>query len=132
MPTETENIRSNKASPFLVSRLSVREKTYGLRFLERTIVNSWWVILSILVSGFIYDRAIQKLHVEELRLQNKVSSLQKEILSAQEEQHQLELHLQHWDDSTIVESALIQRLGLVPKGYIKICITKNKQPENKD
>ncbi|WP_108896493.1 hypothetical protein [Chlamydia serpentis] len=115
-----------------MSRLSVREKTYGLRFLERTIVNSWWVILSILVSGFIYDRAIQKLHVEELRLQNKVSSLQKEILSAQEEQHQLELHLQHWDDSTIVESALIQRLGLVPKGYIKICITKNKQPENKD
>ncbi|WP_100934859.1 hypothetical protein [Candidatus Chlamydia corallus] len=114
-----------------MSKVSVREKSWGFRLLEEAMVNSWWVILSILIGGFVYDRAIQKLHVEELRLQSKVSSLCKEIFSAQEEQRQLQLHLQHWQDSTAIEAALIQRLGLIPKGYMKICIAPKQQSESK-
>ncbi|AAP98336.1 hypothetical protein CpB0405 [Chlamydia pneumoniae TW-183] len=132
MQTEKESIKSNKASPYLVSKVSVRKKNWGFRLLEEVMIKSWWVIFSILIGGFVYDRAIQELRTEELRLQSKVSSLCQDILSAQEKQRQLQLHLQHWQDSAAIEAALIQRLGLIPKGYKKLCVSPKQQSENKD
>ncbi|ANH79125.1 hypothetical protein [Candidatus Chlamydia sanziniae] len=96
------------------------QKVPWLRWLEEGVINSWWVILSVLISGFIYDRAIHEVQQEELRLQSRVTLLQEKILKTKEEQIQLQLHLEHWDIPAVIESALIQRLGLIPKGYVKV------------
>lgn len=39
-----------------------------LKLLGETVLNSWWVILSVFIGGFIYDRASIQLKHEELRL----------------------------------------------------------------
>ncbi|AFS19435.1 putative membrane protein [Chlamydia psittaci CP3] len=70
-----------------------------------------------------YDRAIRELKQEESRLQKRVSELQEKIFCAEEEQKELRLHIQCWDNPVVIESALIRRLGLIPKGYTKICFS---------
>ncbi|EPJ32605.1 putative membrane protein, partial [Chlamydia psittaci 06-1683] len=57
------------------------------------------------------------------RLQKRVSELQEKIFCAEEEQKELRLHIQCWDNPVVIESALIRRLGLIPKGYTKICFS---------
>ncbi|BAE81376.1 conserved hypothetical protein [Chlamydia felis Fe/C-56] len=99
------------------------QKVHWQRFLEEIVVNSWWLILCMLISGFTYDRAIHQLKQEEMRLKNRVSELQAKILCAEEEQKELRLHIQHWDNPAVIESALIRRLGLIPKGYTKVCFS---------
>ncbi|WP_348663956.1 hypothetical protein [Chlamydia vaughanii] len=91
--------------------------------LEEVVVNSWWLILCMLISGFIYDRAINELKQEETRLQKRANGLQEKIVCAEKEQKELRLHIQYWDDPMVIESALIRRLGLVPKGYTKVCFS---------
>ncbi|EPP35652.1 hypothetical protein CP10139811_0017 [Chlamydia ibidis] len=95
-------------------------KILWLRCFEEIIVNSWWLILCILIGRFVYDRAIGNLHQEEQRLKSRVTYIQGQILRAEEKQKELRLHIQHWDDPLVIEAALIQRLGLVPKGYTKV------------
>lgn len=99
------------------------QKVHWQKCLDEIVVNSWWLVLCILISGFMYDRAIRELKQEESRLQKRVSELQEKILCAEEEQKELRLHIQHWDNPVVIESALIRRLGLIPKGYTKICFS---------
>ncbi|EPP38089.1 hypothetical protein [Chlamydia avium] len=96
------------------------------KHLEEIVVNSWWLILFMLIGGFVYDRAIHELQREELRLQKRVSELQEKIFLAEEKQKKLRLHIQYWDNPAVIESALICRLGLIPKGYTKVCFSSIK------
>ncbi|WP_375793306.1 hypothetical protein O1W69_04170 [Chlamydia sp. 12-01] len=108
------------------------QKVHWQKCLEEIVVNSWWLILCMLISGFTYDRAIHELKQEERRLQNRVSGLQEKILYAEKEQKELRLHIQHWDDPAVIESALIRRLGLIPKGYTKVCFSPIIESKNMD
>ncbi|WP_201456836.1 hypothetical protein [Chlamydia sp. 17-3921] len=106
------------------------QKTSWLKLLGELITSSWWVILSILISGFIYDRAILELRNEEQRLRKRKSLLQTQIIYAQNNQKKLQRHLQFWDHPAVIEAALIQRLGLIPKGYMKIHFALQQENKN--
>ncbi|WP_246481885.1 hypothetical protein [Chlamydiifrater volucris] len=88
---------------------------------EECIINSWWVVLLFLVGMFIYDRAIRKLSEEETRLRNRLCSLEKKISHAQELRSDLILRIENRSRPEAVEMILMERLGLIPKGYIKVC-----------
>ncbi|ETF37968.1 hypothetical protein CpecG_0653 [Chlamydia pecorum MC/MarsBar] len=107
-------------------------KMSWLKLLGETVLNSWWVILSLFIGGFIYDRASIQLKHEELRLKKRVSLLQEQITHAQEKQQSLQQHLCHWNDPIVIESALIQKLGLIPKGYTKICFFPKSETQNNE
>lgn len=85
------------------------------------LVSSWWLILFLLISGFIYDRAIVQLEHETTRLQNRVMNLHMQIQTAQLQKTEMQAHLNAWNSPKVLEYALIHRLGLVPQGYSKVC-----------
>lgn len=92
------------------------------------IVSSWWLILFLLVSGFIYDRAMAQLEQETVRLQGRVADLQMQIHTAQIKKQEMQSHLNMWNSPTVLECALIHRLGLIPKGYVKVCFSQEPSP----
>lgn len=70
---------------------------------------------------FIYDRAVRKLSDEEARLRSRLGSLKKEIFLAQELRKDLVLRIENRSRPEAVEMMLMERLGLIPRGYIKVC-----------
>ncbi|ANG66431.1 hypothetical protein [Chlamydia gallinacea] len=102
------------------------QKVTWSKHLEELVLNSWWLILCILIGGFVYDRAIHELRKEELRLQKRASELREKIFLADKKQKELRLHIQHWNSPSVIESALICRLGLIPQGYTKVCFSPVK------
>ena len=102
------------------------QKITWSKHLEELVLNSWWLILCILIGGFVYDRAIHELRKEELRLQKRASELREKIFLADKKQKELRLHIQHWNSPSVIESALICRLGLIPQGSTKECFSPVK------
>lgn len=101
--------------------------------LEEVVINSWWLILCMLIGGFVYDRAMHALKQEEQRLRKRAADFHSQIALAEQKQHALRLHIQNWDNPSIVESALILKLGLIPKDYTKVCfIPSNKTSRHID
>lgn len=96
-------------------------KASYLHVIFEFLVASWWVILFLLITGFIYDRAVAQLQREELRLQNRVSELQTQIHVAQIKKQDMQLHLYTWNSPEVLEYALIHKLGLIPQNYMKVC-----------
>lgn len=94
----------------------------AFRCIEEILVNSWWLVFSLLIGCFIYDRAMQKLLVEEERLRGRVVSLNQKIDKEGQRQEFFLSYIHHWDSPKVVEKALIYRFGLVPKGYVKVCL----------
>ncbi|MBQ8498440.1 hypothetical protein [Chlamydia sp.] len=105
-------------------------------YIEEIVIRSWWLILYLLGGGFVYDRAISQLCTQELRLQQRVAHLKARLEEALDQQQEFSTHLASWDNPSVVELALIRKLGLVPKGYEKICFqdpsVPQKIPENKN
>lgn len=106
------------------------QKVAWYKHLEEVIINSWWLILCMLIGGFVYDRAIHELQREELRLQKRVLELQEKIILAEDKQKELRLHIQYWNSPSVMESALICKLGLIPRGYTKVCFSPNKNQKH--
>ncbi|AAF39173.1 hypothetical protein C6H88_01595 [Chlamydia muridarum str. Nigg] len=98
-----------------------KKQTSWFGYVEEIVIRSWWLILYLLGGGFVYDRAISQLHVQELRLQQRVFHLKSRLEEALDKQQEFSTHLASWDNPQVIELALIHKLGLVPKGYEKIC-----------
>lgn len=114
-----ENIRNSTVLRLLLFSMAKQISYWQASF--ELLVSSWWLILFLLISGFIYDRAIVQLTQETTRLQNRVTDLQLQIQTAQIKRTEMQSHLKAWNSSEVLEYALIHRLGLIPKGFAKVC-----------
>lgn len=112
--------------------MASKKPIFGFRYIEELVIRSWWLILYLLGGGFVYDRAISQLRAQELRLQQRVFHLKTRLEKAQDKQQALSTHLAFWDNPQVIELALIHKLGLVPKGYEKICFQDQPQAEKND
>lgn len=97
------------------------KKTLYLHAIFEFLISSWWVVVFLLITGFIYDRAVAQLRCEELRLQNRVSELQTQTHLPQIKKQNMQSHLHAWNTPSVLEYALIHKLGLIPQNYIKVC-----------
>ncbi|WP_162471267.1 hypothetical protein [Chlamydia trachomatis] len=107
--------------------MASKKQTSWFRYMEECVIRSWWLILCLLGGGFVYDRAISQLCTQELRLQQRMFHLKSHLKEALEKQQELSAHLASWDDPKVIELALIHKLGLVPKGYEKICFQNSQK-----
>ena len=112
--------------------MASKKPIFGFRYIEELVIRSWWLILYLLGGGFVYDRAISQLRAQELRLQQRVFHLKTRLEKAQNKQQALSTHLAFWYNPQVIELALIHKLGLVPKGYEKICFQDQPQAGKND
>lgn len=103
-----------------------------VRLLDIIFVKSWWVIFCFLITIFLYKKSSQELQLEFSNLNGKCFVLKKKIYQEQHHQNELKLHLENWDDPAVIESALIKKLGLIPKGYVKINIPQKRSISSTD
>ena len=114
MQSEAVNIRSNKESR------SPLCSTGRSRLFEEIILKSWWMILFFLICFLAYDQAAKRRECEEQKLRQKLQQLtmaKQEALSLQEE---LKREIASQEDESSIELVLMQKLGLVPEGLIKV------------
>lgn len=80
----------------------------------------WWVIAIILVSYMIYSQSLQKKIWAHTQLLSTLSNLEQAKISALEEREDLLLKLDSFSDSEWIQLTLMQKLGVVPEGKVKI------------
>ncbi len=80
----------------------------------------WWVIAITLISYMIYFQSIQKKILIHTQLLSTLSNLEQDKLNAFEEREDLLLKLDSFSDIEWIQLTLMQKLGVVPEGKIKI------------
>ena len=86
----------------------------------------WWVFLFLLVVFVGYTHAIKKKEKQIQEIQTRIEYLQdeKDYLSAQNDDLMLKLNSQ--SDPAWIEQVLMQEIGLVPEGQMKVHFTKQE------
>jgi cbb3-type cytochrome oxidase subunit 3 len=99
------------------------------RLFEELVLKSWWTILFFLICFFAYDQAAKRRVREEEKLRDKLEQLllaKEEALAIQEE---FKRDIRSQSDERWIELLLMQKLGLVPEGQIKVhFVKKNRVP----
>lgn len=99
--------------------LDTPEKKRSVIF-DQCIIKSWWVILFSLLCLFLYDGAIKNRALEESKLLKKKQTVLDLQNRAQAMQESWLAQIESQEDPEWIELVLMQRLGLVPEGAIKV------------
>ncbi len=91
-----------------------------VRAIERLAVRFWWVALFLLLSYMIYERATKRRHDEYVALNTHWEQLQTQRIDALFERNRLEREIASRGNSAYIELLLMQEIGLVPQGQIKV------------
>lgn len=83
-------------------------------------INNWWVIAFILVVFVVYFQASQKKKNQLFELRKVAFILQEEKKQITKENEELNLRLMSQNDPNWIELMLIEKLGVVPEGQIKV------------
>jgi hypothetical protein len=84
------------------------------------IMRSWWVILFSLVCFALFEHAVKKEESDYAKLYEHLMVLQTAKEEGLKIQHALHLQVNSESDPAWIELTLMQRLGLVPEGHIKV------------
>ncbi len=87
---------------------------------------SWWFFLFIILCLFSYNQAIQKKKEEIAFLEKKRTLIEKEKETLLEQKEDLMDRIASKDDPDWIEQVLMKKLGVVPKGYMKVYFKKEK------
>ena len=83
-------------------------------------INNWWVIAFILLVFVVYFQASQKKKKQLLELRKVAFVLQEEKKQIIKENEELTLRIMSQNDPNWIELMLIEKLGVVPEGQIKV------------
>lgn len=86
----------------------------------RTFLKNWWVVAFIFMTFGFYLQAIHQKNLLVKTLQERVGYLSQEIRKAQEENEELRLRIQSWDDPEWIELVLKEHLGVAQEGETKV------------
>lgn len=90
------------------------------KFIEKTLFQTWWVILFILFCYGAYEHTLEKYRHEYSFLYSRLEELQFEKKEALKVQENLQLQINSQSDPQWIELTLMKGLGVVPEGYKKI------------
>lgn len=83
----------------------------------------WWVLLICFFSYFAYDQVIKQRLAELAEVEHQLSLLEAEKRLAFNEKEDLLLKINSQNDPAWIELMLMQELGVVPEGHIKVHFT---------
>lgn len=83
-------------------------------------IKNWWVIAFILIVFVVYFQASQKKKHQLLELRKVAFVLQEEKKQIIKENDELNLRIMSQRDPNWIELMLIEKLGVVPEGQIKV------------
>lgn len=89
------------------------------KFVKITI-NSWWVILFMLVCIIGYDMGIKKRKLAIIEMREKYNNLLVQKNLALSKKEDLSLKLASQSDPSWIEQVLMKELGVVPENKIKV------------
>lgn len=91
----------------------------------RQVVNSWWVVVFLIVVYCLGLKSFAKKQDSILNLKNQVAFLSNQKDLAMQKKYDLERQIISQKDPAFVEMILMKRLGVVPEGHVKICFKKS-------
>ena len=91
-----------------------------MRAIERMALRFWWVVLFLLLCYMVYERAMKRLHDDHTALKVQWEQLDTQRHHALVLRHQLNREIASQGDATYNELLLMQELGLVPQGQVKV------------
>ncbi len=91
-----------------------------MRFLERLCIESWWVLLCLLLMLIVYERSSSWRQEELTRLKGQLEALERDKAEAVALFVDLTLQINSQSDPEWVELVLRKGLGLVPEKQTKV------------
>jgi hypothetical protein len=98
-----------------------------VKVLEEVLIQSWWVILFILLCYMVYEQGIRKRNEDFAKLHEQYKELLKEKQKSMATQKELHLKVNSESDPAWIELTLMKGLGLVPEGQTKVLFIKEGQ-----
>ena len=98
-----------------------------LQKIEKTLINSWWVILFVLGCYLSYENGLQKKDQDLAKLQFQHTELQKRKKQLLLQQEDLKRQINSQSDPEWVELVLMKGLGLTPEGQTKVLFTNQRE-----
>lgn len=90
------------------------------RVFDELVLKSWWTILFFFLSLFGYEQAGHRRKMEEDQLKYKMHQIEQAIEQEKLLQEELQRELHSLNDPSSLELILMDKLGLVPEGQIKV------------
>ena len=87
-------------------------------------VNNLWVIFFVLGAYLFFTHASTKKGAMIAQLEKQVNTFKGEIVAAREMREELLLRIESQNDPRWIEMVLMQKLGLVPEGQLKVLFQK--------
>ena len=84
----------------------------------------WWVLLFCLVCYVTYDQVIKKRTKDLAEVEYQIGLLEREKQLVCNEKEDLVLKIHSQSDPAWIELMLMQELGVVPEGHLKVYFTK--------
>lgn len=100
--------------------MALRSGRQVAQAIEEVTLRSWWVIVFLLVSYFVFERAVYWHHREYETFAVRLYSLESERARCLLRQEELRLQVFSQSDPDWIELTLIRRLGVVPEGETKV------------
>jgi len=94
---------------------------------EYIIIKFWWVFLFIIISFLGFDRLTKKKNKEIYNYKKNFLALEKEKNQEKEKRDFLNLRINSQNDPEWIELILMKKLGVVPKGKIKVRFVEKNQ-----
>jgi hypothetical protein len=94
------------------------------KLIDTFVIKSWWMYLVILLSFLCFDISIKKKYKNIAKYQKQVFSLEANKAYAINAKEDLQLRLNSQSDPEWIEMVLMNQLGVVPEGKIKIHFSK--------
>lgn len=91
-----------------------------IRQIEKFLSHTWWIILFIIFSTFLFEQGMKKRDREYTKLQEQYLELEKQTSDALAIKKKLLLEINSQSDPSWVELMLMKRLGLIPEGQVKV------------
>lgn len=100
-----------------------------LKMIEEVAIQSWWVILFLVLCYMIYEQGMKKRNAEFAKLYEQFKQLQRDKQQSIVTQKELLLKINSESDPAWMELTLMKGLGLVPEGQTKVLFTKESLPQ---
>ena len=97
-----------------------------LAYIEKICVNSWWVVLFILLCAALFEQGMQQRNVNYTKLTRQLKELKMSKEVALKEHEELLLQVNSESDPAWVELTLLRSLGMVPEDQTKVFFTKHE------
>jgi hypothetical protein len=92
--------------------------------IEEMTIHSWWVVIYLLLSYALYEKAIYHHEITFSQLHHKFIELEQEKQQALALKQELKLQINSQSDPAWIELSLMRKLGLVPEGQTKVYFTQ--------